>query len=330
MTAKTTDVTTAFLPVRYSASAGGFFHRKCRGVECASGDGALVFRSSPSAEANLRIDKPCPRPAHRFSVTSADRFRLHREALTFQSGWQAVSIPLHSIRVLSRGDYPASAKPVPLGYLGVTYEEHGNLRTLLLTPASSGRLPPSEVNRLVVEWTAAVQEAVRRVTGRTLEVDTSNTAENWSWAELLKTFLLTAAGCTVAFMVIPLITSQRLPNRWEELVWGPLTAALTLGILLTARWSRRWMSIRSARQTCLRDWDRWWLRIPAPVRQVLRTAFLLAALVLACLFASYSYSERNHQDRVFYEWSVGAFDPWLRKSLQDSAASGCGTRLGWA
>ncbi|HOW65379.1 MAG TPA: serine/threonine-protein kinase [Verrucomicrobiota bacterium] len=243
--------------------------------------------------------------------------RLHREALAFQSGWQAVSIPLTSIRRLSRGDYPASAKPVPLGYFGITYEEHGSLRTLLFTPTQGGLAPPWEVNPLVAEWISAVQEAVRQVTGCTLKVETSNAAENWSGTELVKTFLLSAAGCTVAFSIIPLITARRLTNRPEEFLWGPLTAALTLGILLAARWSRRRMGILSMRQTSLRAWEREWLRIPAPARQILRTAFALAALVLVVLFLSFSYSEQTQQNRVFLEWSVGAFDPWLLRSLHD-------------
>jgi serine/threonine protein kinase len=164
--------------------------------------------------------------------------RLQNGTLVFHSGWQSVSIPLASIRALARGDYPASAKPVPVSYLGVTYAEHGHERSLLFTPATSSLCPPWQTNQFVTEWTADLQAAIADATGHTLEIERSRSAENWSWVELGKSFLLSAAGCTVAFAIIPLITSQRLPNSWQELVWGPVTAAMAMGLLLVARWWR--------------------------------------------------------------------------------------------
>jgi len=243
--------------------------------------------------------------------------RLQRELLVFSSGWQAVSIPLRSIRTLARGDYPASAKPVPLGYLGVTYEEYGHTRTLLFTPAKSALMLPWETNLAVDEWTAALQEAIRRATGRHLQVESSGAAENWSWSELVKTFLLTAAGCTAAFAMIPLITSQRLPNRLGELVGGPVTAALTMGILLVVRWWRLHFHRLAPAKTAVGQWGRRWLSLPSQVRQVLRTVMALTAVVSVILFASFSSSESLESGKRIHEWSVGAFKPWLQKRQPD-------------
>ena len=239
--------------------------------------------------------------------------RLQRDSLAFRSGWQAVTIPLQSIRSLARGDYPASAKPVPLSYLAVTHEDGGSTRTLLFTPASSPVMPPWEINPLVREWTLALQEAIRRATGRTLEIETANAAENWSWIELGKAFLLSAAGCTAAFAIVPLMTAGRLPNRLSEWIWGPLTAALSMALLLSARWWRQRMGRLTAQPPELRAWERAWLRVPPPVRRVLRTALVLVACVLAILFASFSTSERPGTTGPVDDWSIGAFEPWLER-----------------
>ncbi|MBX3747082.1 MAG: serine/threonine protein kinase [Verrucomicrobiae bacterium] len=239
--------------------------------------------------------------------------RLQRESLAFRSGWQAVTIPLRSIWSLANGDYPASAKPVPLSYLAVTHEDGGATRTLLFTPAKSALMPPWETNALVQDWTLALQEAIRRETGRTLPIERAKTAESWSWIELGKAFLLSAAGCTVAFAIVPLMTAGRLPNRLSEWMWGPLTAALSMAILLSARWWRQRMGKLTARPPELRAWERRWLRVVPAARSVVRNALILAACVLAIFFASFSVSERSGPAGPVCEWSVGAFEPWLER-----------------
>jgi hypothetical protein len=45
--------------------------------------------------------------------------RLDAETLRFSIGWQMVTIPLTSIRVLAHGDYPTGAKPAPQSYIGI-------------------------------------------------------------------------------------------------------------------------------------------------------------------------------------------------------------------
>ncbi len=146
---------------------------------------------------------------------------LDRRTLSFHSGWQAVTIPLSSIRTLAVGDYPVSAKPLPLHYMAVTFTEDNVSRTLLFTPARSWVMPAWETNKFVMEWVSALQEAIRARTGRTLSVDHSDEAQSLSWWDLAKAFILAAAGSTVAFAVIPLICYHRLPNRLSELLLGP-------------------------------------------------------------------------------------------------------------
>jgi capsular polysaccharide biosynthesis protein len=165
--------------------------------------------------------------------------RLDSETLRFHSGWPAVTVPLSSVRTLALGDYPVSAKPLPLHYIAVTFTEHGVSRTLLFTPVRSWVKSPWEANKVVAEWLSALQEAIRACTGRTLSVDHSDEAQNLSWWDLTKTFFLSAAGCTVVFAVIPLIVYQRLPNRLSELLPGPIFAAVLMAVFLVVRWWRR-------------------------------------------------------------------------------------------
>jgi serine/threonine protein kinase len=181
------------------------------------------------------------------------QLRLDERTLSFASGWQVVTIPLASIRALGRGEYSLAAKPVPLHYLEVTFEEHGVSRTLLFTPTRSGMLPVWETNKVVAEWASALQEAVRAATGRSLALNRA-ASQVRGHGELLKTFLLTAVLCSLAFAIIPVIAEHRLPNRWTDFVWGPVVAVLTLGISLNLR---TWLERRALREknldglTCL-------------------------------------------------------------------------------
>jgi serine/threonine protein kinase len=165
--------------------------------------------------------------------------RLDSDTLSFHSSWPTATIPLASIRTLALGDYPLSAKPLPIHYIAVTFMEGSVSRTLLFTPVRSWVMSPWEVNKVVAEWLSALQEAIRARTGRTLSVDHSDEAANLSWWDLVKTYFLTAAGCTVAFSVIPLVVDRRLPNQWSELVPGPIFAAAMMAGFLVMRWRQR-------------------------------------------------------------------------------------------
>ena len=255
--------------------------------------------------------------------------RLDRETLSFRTGWQVVTIPLAAIRTLAQGEYPAAAKPVPLHYIGVTFDDHGATRTLLFTPARSALRPVWDANAVVADWLAVLPDAIRAATGRALAVDRSATPPSWAWAELGKTFLVTTLTCTAAFVLIPVLLSQRLPNRWSELVWGPVTAALTMALLLAVRWWHQFSGAVVAPRLSVppQVWERHWLALSGRVRQGARGALVLAILALGVVFLSFSSTESHEGGHTHADWSVGVFQPWLRHwdGPADSGAQG-----GWA
>jgi predicted Ser/Thr protein kinase len=51
----------------------------------------------------------------------------------------------------------------------------------------------------------------------------------------VQTLILCAAACTVGLIWIPLVVSHRLPDRPEDLIWGPIIVAVLIGMLLVAR-----------------------------------------------------------------------------------------------
>jgi len=170
--------------------------------------------------------------------------RLDSEALSFHSGWPTVTIPLSSIRKLAQGDYPYSAKPVPLHYIAVTFAERGEERTLLFTPVIHEVMLPDAANKLGTEWLAAIQDAFLANTGRALSLERSDIGQDRFW--VIKTFLATAVSCTIGLWTIPLVLHQRLPNQLSE--WLPMTAlitalAITALFLFVRWWQRRFASI---------------------------------------------------------------------------------------
>ena len=50
-------------------------------------------------------------------------------------------------------------------------------------------------------------------TGRSLSVEEMDLDSDGIWGGMIKTFLLTAVGATLAFALIPLLLQQRLPNE---------------------------------------------------------------------------------------------------------------------
>ncbi len=187
-----------------------------------------------------------------FIYQGKGELRLDNETLSYRSSWPTATIPLTSIRTLALGDYPLSAKPMPIHYIAVTFMEGETSRTLLFTPVRSWVMSPWEANKVVAEWLSALQEAIRIRTGRTLSVDHSEEAANLSWWDLVKTYFLTAAGCTIAFSVIPLVVYRRLPNQWSEFAPGPfLAAALMAGFLVMRWWQRRFAGVAKAGGTLL-------------------------------------------------------------------------------
>jgi len=162
--------------------------------------------------------------------------RLDSEALSFQSGWQMVTIPLASIRKLAQGDYPATAKPLALNYMAVTFDQHGASRTLLFTPFEREGVSVQRTNAVVQAWLSTLQEAVRNSTGHGLSVEHLELAQDSFWGAMLKTFVLTAVMCQAVFALIPILFHRRLPNQWHEFMPGVIVAAFVTGVLFTLRW----------------------------------------------------------------------------------------------
>ncbi|MBE7502511.1 MAG: serine/threonine protein kinase [Verrucomicrobiales bacterium] len=167
------------------------------------------------------------------------QLRLDDRNLSFNSGWHSVTIPLTSIGSLARGEHSLAAKPIPLHYLEVAFEDHGTTRTLLFTPTRSGLLPAWETNQDVAEWLNAIQTAAERATGRPLPLSRSS-GTGRGWGELVKTWGLTVLICSLVFLAIPIVVEQRLPNRWTDYLPGPLLAVISLGLGLSLRaWTER-------------------------------------------------------------------------------------------
>lgn len=162
--------------------------------------------------------------------------QLDNESLRFHSDWPMIVISLSSIRKIAQGDYPFSAKPLPIHYIEVTFEEHGLQRTLLFTPVLREVIFPQEANRYVAEWLSALQETIQAKTGRTLSMEHSQVSQDRLW--FVKTFLLTIVTFTVVFSMIPLILKQRLPNRLSEWLLGPIVAAVLMVVFVAMRWLR--------------------------------------------------------------------------------------------
>ena len=167
------------------------------------------------------------------------QLRLDDRTLSFSSGWHSVTIPLTSIRSLARGEHSLAAKPIPLHYLEVGFEDHGTPRTLLFTPTRSGLLPAWETNKDVAEWLNAIQAAAEKATDQPLPLSRSS-GTGRGWGELFKSLGLTVLICSLVFLAIPIVVEQRLPNRWTDYLPGPLLAVISLGLGLSLRaWTER-------------------------------------------------------------------------------------------
>lgn len=174
--------------------------------------------------------------------------RLDSESLSFRRGWQAVTIPLSSISVLAQGTFPTTAKPLPLHYIAVTFEEHGLSRTLLFTPVRTEVMSPTEANKIGAEWMSHLTKAIRARTGRTLSVGHLDVTQKTSWWEYVKLYLFLAATSIPGFSLIPIILKHRLPNRLIEFLPGPIFAIPMFFMVLTMpRWLG-WFTGRGRRQ----------------------------------------------------------------------------------
>ena len=177
--------------------------------------------------------------------------RLDDETLSFHSSWPAIVIPLSSIRKIGQGDFPYSAKPLPLEYIAVTYTEHGVERTVLLAPFA-GAFLPTTANENVEQWLSALQEAVQVRTGQTLPVERSWLAQDkLSTARMLLLSAATLAGTIMVFTaILKLVNEHRLPNA-SELLFGPVFAVVMTAVTFLALWDRRRRAIASGNMDAL-------------------------------------------------------------------------------
>ena len=115
-----------------------------------------------------------------YIYTGKGELRLDAQNLTFVSMLRSTVIPLEDIRELGIGHYPRTAKPIPLKYLAVTFEQTGKCQTVLFTPRiRDGISLPMEVNPFVAEWLQAVREAVITRTGKPPAGSSSPTPPAW-------------------------------------------------------------------------------------------------------------------------------------------------------
>ena len=178
---------------------------------------------------------------------------LSREMLSFKRGWQAVTVPLSAIKTLAQGTFPTTAKPLPLHYIAVTFEEHGVSRTLLFLPVTTAAMSPSEANKIGAQWLSDLIEAIRVHTGRTLAVGHLDVTQETSWWEYVKLYLYFTVISIIGFSVIPIILKHRLPNSLYELLPGIIFAIPMFFMCLTMpRWLG-WFRDRANRRQSLAE-----------------------------------------------------------------------------
>ena len=98
--------------------------------------------------------------------TGQGELRLTSDQLSFVSHWQAITIPLPEIEALATGHFPPWVMPVRLHYISVTFTQGGQHRQLFFTPTPSRSCSAWETNQQVADCWHALQEAIRRRTGK--------------------------------------------------------------------------------------------------------------------------------------------------------------------
>ncbi|MCE5303182.1 MAG: serine/threonine protein kinase, partial [Planctomycetaceae bacterium] len=165
--------------------------------------------------------------------------RLNDRTLSFHSSWPTLVIPLASIRRIGQGDFPYSAKPLPLEYMAVTYLEQDVERTVLLAPCAGALLPPA-ANDNVERWLYDLQEAVRVQTGQAIPIERSWLKQDkFSTVKMLLLSATMLAGAIVALTILlSLVTERRFPD-FSKLWFGPIFAVVSMFLTFIALWDRR-------------------------------------------------------------------------------------------
>jgi serine/threonine protein kinase len=128
-----------------------------------------VLQSTPrSSKCYVTIPQRLATIAGQISLwRSHGRMILDDQKLTITQGPTAHIIPLHAIRDLSIGRYPALVNPAGLDFISVTYETDGKSRQLIFSPHEGLFALPSHFNDLVAEWFEAMLTNIRAATGHT-------------------------------------------------------------------------------------------------------------------------------------------------------------------
>ncbi len=180
----------------------------------------------------------------RFINTTQGRgtLRLEKDALVFHKGWQVVTIPFSSLQSLARGQFPLIAKPIPLHFMGVTFDERGVSRTLLFMPIKKSIARPSNFNAVVEEWFTALQAAAEHHLGREIAVESLHIPEKGFWNDTLKLLVGSLLGMLAGNLLVSILLHGMMPDSWKA---GMISAVIGAGLLTVIMTCIRLHSSRS-------------------------------------------------------------------------------------
>jgi len=162
---------------------------------------------------------------------------LDDRQLTITQAVTVHKIPLHAIRDLSLGRYPALVNPAGLDFISVTYETDGESHQVIFSPHEGLIGLPTHFNDLVAEWFEAILTTIRAATGRTPTLTPPHNlrvkgASRWGLALLLIPLILPVG------IVLWILSTNRLsvqPDRDATSEWLPIFAfaPFALAILIS-------------------------------------------------------------------------------------------------
>ncbi|MBK8037200.1 MAG: serine/threonine protein kinase [Verrucomicrobiaceae bacterium] len=211
---------------------------------------------------------------------------LTQDQLAFtdtQSG-APITIPLAAVRDVSLGTYPWLAKPAPLHYVSVTWEEGGLTCCRYFTPNRGWFMPVWETNPIVLEWHQALRDAVTAATGKAPD-ETPTPPHRPSAADL--GWMALMFGLPMCLIAAALIHFQQVFDNqdpwWQS---GRLWASIVIGfvpLLLV------WLMARRANQRDGQPMKPIKPASPAPDSRFTSPAFLTTAAAIVagtlCLVA---------------------------------------------
>ena len=101
-----------------------------------------------------------------FAFRSRGQLVLDEQRLTHLRDGDQTVIPLAAVRDVSIEQYPRGMNPAGIHFVGVRYEEAGQIRHAVISPMKGLFALPSTWNALVAEWHRAIRDAVTSATGK--------------------------------------------------------------------------------------------------------------------------------------------------------------------